>query len=163
MYSLALALQAKRRISAMNRKYIVTLTAEERQQLKVLTGVGKNSAPKVKRAWIRLISSFVPLSVPTRSTTKDGTTPPPRSLASQEGYENEMVDFDEHDGPGFYVRSFRLGVGFNHPTLRMISSLRWVSISYSLKKRQNRVSINEGIAYLLLRPSQFVKTHLPWS
>ena len=38
----------------MNKKYIVTLTEEERQQLKALTGVGKNSASKVKRAWILL-------------------------------------------------------------------------------------------------------------
>jgi hypothetical protein len=60
MYSLVLAIQAKRRISAMNKKYIVTLTEEERQHLKVLTGVGKNSAPKVKRAWILLRADAEP-------------------------------------------------------------------------------------------------------
>ena len=44
----------------MNKKYIVTLNEEERNQLKALTKAGKNSAPKVKRAWILLQADAKP-------------------------------------------------------------------------------------------------------
>jgi transposase len=42
------------RISAMNKKYIVKLTDEERQQLEALVRRGKVAARKMQRAWILL-------------------------------------------------------------------------------------------------------------
>lgn len=42
------------------KKYCVTLTDDERQQLKSLTKAGKTSAPKVKRAWILLQADAPP-------------------------------------------------------------------------------------------------------
>ena len=38
----------------MNKKYIVKLTDEERQQLQTLVDQGKAAARKIKRAWILL-------------------------------------------------------------------------------------------------------------
>ena len=42
------------------KKYRVTLTDDERQQLKALTKAGKTSAPKMKRAWILLPADASP-------------------------------------------------------------------------------------------------------
>jgi hypothetical protein len=46
--------------SAMNKKYIVTLTPEERQQLEALVGRGKAAVTKLKRAWILLKADVSP-------------------------------------------------------------------------------------------------------
>ena len=46
--------------SAMNKKYIVTLTPEERQQLEALVGRGKAAVRKLKRAWILLKADVSP-------------------------------------------------------------------------------------------------------
>lgn len=42
------------------KKYRVSLTEDERQQLKALTKAGKTSAPKIKRAWILLQADAKP-------------------------------------------------------------------------------------------------------
>jgi transposase len=44
----------------MNKKYIVTLTEDERQQLLALVNHGKNAAHKIRRAWILLQADSSP-------------------------------------------------------------------------------------------------------
>src|SRR4051812_43434082 len=46
--------------SAMNKKYIVTLTPEERHELEALVGRGKAAVRKLKRAWILLKADVSP-------------------------------------------------------------------------------------------------------
>ena len=44
----------------MNKKYVVTLTQDERQQLQALVNHGKHAAQKIKRAWILLQADASP-------------------------------------------------------------------------------------------------------
>jgi hypothetical protein len=46
--------------SAMNKKYIVTLTPEERHELEALVGRGKAAVRKLKRAWTLLKADVSP-------------------------------------------------------------------------------------------------------